>query len=190
MREHSTALLRTEPKSSQRDTPALCFRHQHQSFEDMKIASHIEKFRRLDAMKQRLDRQADSELWIWTAMNAGTHLLNAALHHCGATEEIDSFHTQVEGVYAVPNRADATLSAANHAPGDVMHVGQPPCARSIPAAVQRAGAALRIIEDLREPHVRGSEPLKDDDLERWERAYCECVADLSCALGLPGRGRA
>ena len=69
----------------------------------MKIASHIDKFRRLDALKQRLDSEADRELWIWTAMNACTHLLNAALHQCGATDETDSFHSQVEGLYAVPD---------------------------------------------------------------------------------------
>jgi len=57
----------------------------------MKIEAHLTKFRRLDAMKQRLDVEVDRELWIWTSMNAATHLLNAALHHCGASAETDSF---------------------------------------------------------------------------------------------------
>ena len=34
----------------------------------MKVNSHLEKFHRLDALKQRLDRVADREIWIWTAV--------------------------------------------------------------------------------------------------------------------------
>src|SRR5688500_7640624 len=104
----------------------------------MLIAAHIEKFRRLDAMLQRLDLEPDRELWIWTAMNAATHLLNAALHHTDLTLPTDSFHSQVEGLYCVPDRANGTLADAIHPPGDVMHFGQPPLGRTAPAAIERA----------------------------------------------------
>ncbi len=154
----------------------------------MKIASHLEKFGRLDAVKRRLDPVADRELWIWTAMNACTHLLNAALHRCGATEEIDSFHSQVEGRYAVPDRDNGTLSDSQHRPGDVMHVDQPPVGRPTPPAVERACAALKILEDLRAPHVRGNQPVPDGAASQWELAYSECVAKLSAALGVSARG--
>lgn len=155
----------------------------------MKIAAHLEKFEHLDATLQRLDPRADCELWIWTAMNAGVHLLNAALHHVGATREIDSFHTQVEGLYAVPDRARGTRADAMHAPGDVMHVGQPPIAGPLPSAIERACASLRLIEDLREPHVRGSEPVAAGAEQTWRRAYQTCVAGLRKALGEPRGGR-
>jgi hypothetical protein len=151
----------------------------------MKTASHIEKFRRLDIVKQRLDPAADRELWIWTAMNACTHLLNAALHHCGVTEETDSFHTQVEGLYVVPDRDKGTLIDSQHLPGDVMHVGQPPIRHAPPAAIERACAALKVIEDLREPYVRGNETVKSDAAGQWELAYLDCVAQLFKALGMP-----
>lgn len=113
-------------------------------------------------MKRRLDPEADSELWIWSAMNACTHLLNAALHHCGLTQEIDSFHTQVEGLYVVPDRNSGTLIDSQHLPGDVMHVDQPPIARPLPPAIEHACAALKTIEDLRKPYVRGNEPVERD----------------------------
>lgn len=153
----------------------------------MKIDAHLMKFRRLDAMKQRLDVAADRELWIWTAMNAATHLLNAALHHSGASAETDSFHTQVEGVYAAPDRASGALCIVRHSPGDVMHVGQPPLGCSLPCGIEEACAALRIIEDLRESCVRGSEPFADDAAQHWELAYAKCVAALFEALATPRR---
>src|SRR5690606_8885741 len=131
----------------------------------------------------------DCELWIWTAMNAGVHLLNAALHHEEATQEVDSFHTQVEGLYAVPDRARNTVVDAMHPPGDVMHVGQPPLQARVSPAVARACAALKLIEDLREPYVRGSDAVPPDAPERWARAYRECVEALLTVLCAPGSRR-
>jgi hypothetical protein len=134
-------------------------------------------------MLTRLDPVEDCELWIWTAMSGCTHLLNAALHRCGASVETDSFHTQANGLYAVPQRPGNQLVDAMHAPGDVMHVGQPPLAAPLPPVVERACAALRILEDLREPHVRGSEPVPPGAEQQWRDAYRQCVTGLSDALG-------
>jgi len=155
----------------------------------MKIASHLEKFRRLDATLERLDPGSDQELWIWTAMNAGVHLLNAALHACGATTESDSFHSQVEGLYAVPNRTSGTLHDAMHAPGDVMHAGQPPLVAPLRPGIERASLALRTIEDLRERFVRGSERA-DASLQRdWRAAYATCIQELRAVLDTGGNER-
>ena len=157
--------------------------HSRNDEHPMKIASHLEKFRRLDAALRRLDPGGDQELWIWTAMNAGVHLLNASLHACRATLESDSFHSQVEGVYAVPDRTTGMLHDAMHAPGDVMHVGQPPVAPPLPAGIERGSIALRTIEDLRERFVRGSERA-DAQLQRdWRAAYATCVRELLAVLG-------
>ena len=149
----------------------------------MKVASHIEKFWRLDAMKRRLNAETDCELWIWTAMNACTHLLNAALHHCKATEEVDSFHTQVDGLYVIPDRVNGTLHDAMHAPGDVMHVNQPPIAGPLPPALEKASASLRNIENLRDPFVRGMKQVPQGAEKKWESAYQQCVIQLSTVLG-------
>ena len=73
----------------------------------MLVAAHVEKFRRMEAALGRLDPEADPELWIWTAMNGLTHLMNAALHRLGLTKEVDSFHSQVEGLWAIPDRPEA-----------------------------------------------------------------------------------
>ncbi|MEP7206756.1 MAG: hypothetical protein ABI920_07445 [Casimicrobiaceae bacterium] len=150
----------------------------------MKIESHLEKFRRMDDLLARLDPVADPELWIWTAMNSCTNLLNAALHRCGASAEADSFHTQTDGLYAVPDRRNGGFVDAIDPPGDVMHVGQPALAMPLPAAVERACAALRVIEDLREPYVRGSESVPTAAARDWHEAYRRCVAELREAASL------
>lgn len=148
----------------------------------MRIAAHLAKFRRLDEALRHLDPRMDSELWIWTAMNAGVHLLNATLHHAGATREVDSFHTQVEGLYAVPDRVRGGFADALHPPGDVMHVGQPPISHPVPPAVERGCASLKLIEDLRDPFVRGSEPVPPGAERAWLRAYRELVESFYAAL--------
>lgn len=151
----------------------------------MKVDTHIDKFRRLDAALGRLRPDVDCELWIWTAMNACVNLLNAALHRAGLTEETDSFHTQVEGLYAYPDRARGTLTDAIHPPGDVMHAGQPALGAPLPEAIANASAALTLIENLREPYVRGAEAPAAGATADWERAYRACVDQLSHALGIP-----
>ena len=69
-----------------------------------------------------------------------------------------------------------------------MHVNQPPVGRPRPPAVERACAALKILEDLREPYVRGNQPVADGAAGQWELAYAECVAQLSAALGTSAAG--
>lgn len=150
----------------------------------MLIAAHIDKFRRLNKTKGRLDPEADCELWIWTAMNAATHLLNAALHHVHLTQQIDSFHSQVEGLYWVPDRNTGALTDAIHAPGDIMHFGQPRLGEPIPSTIERAGAALKVIEALRGPYVRGNDPIPRGATQQWERSYRTCVAELVGLLGI------
>lgn len=145
----------------------------------MIVDSHIVKFRKLDAMLGRLDPRTDTELWIWTAMNAGVHLLNASLHQTGVTREVDAFHTQVEGLYCAPDRQTGALHDRLESPGDVMHVGQPPLAKPVSDVIARACVGLKLIEDLREPFVRGSSEVPPGSERAWQDAYAECV-DLLC----------
>jgi hypothetical protein len=153
----------------------------------MKNSSHIAKFRRLDVALSKLDAEKDSELWIWTAMNACVNLLNAALHRSGFTRESDLFHTQVEGVYARPDRVAGTLTDVMEVPGDVMHAGQPALATPLPDGLQRASLALGLIEDLREGFVRGSQTPTKTMTREWQRAYQSCCAELCRMLDIEVR---
>src|SRR5690606_20510263 len=65
------------------------------------IVSHLEKIRRLEALRARLDPLDDFALWFWSAMNCGTHAVNAALHDAGITRADDVYPMQ-PGVYLVP----------------------------------------------------------------------------------------
>ena len=150
----------------------------------MKIESHLDKFRRLHEMQARLDPSEDRELWIWTAMNASVNLLNASLHRHGITREADSFHTQIDGLYVVPDRRNGTLHDSLELPGDVMHVGQPALDLPLPPAIERAGRNLRTIEDLREPYVRGNGVPPAGIEHQWQAAYAQCVRELCQALDL------
>lgn len=60
----------------------------------MNVAAHVEKIRKFEALRSRLDPLEDFELWFWAAMNAGTQAVNAALHHAGVTRADDVFPTQ------------------------------------------------------------------------------------------------
>jgi len=76
----------------------------------MNVQSHLEKITRLESLRGRLDPLQDFELWFWAGMTAGTHAVNAALHHGGITASDDMYPTQ-PGVYLVA-QPDGGLSAA------------------------------------------------------------------------------
>ena len=52
-----------------------------------------------------------------------------------------------------------------------MHLGRPPIPAPLPEPIQRAGAALKVIEDLRAPYVRGSDPVPKGASAAWLEAY-------------------
>ena len=99
----------------------------------MNIAAHQAKIDKLEALRARLDPLQDFELWFWSGMTAGTHAVNAALHHAEVTRDDDVFATQ-PGVYLVP-AADGSLKPKFHPLGDVLHVGRPKIEGGIPADV-------------------------------------------------------
>lgn len=129
----------------------------------MKVASHLEKIRKLEALRARLDPLEDFELWFWSAMNAGTQAVNAALHHAGITRDNDVFPTQ-PGVYLVQHPGKG-LQPAFHPLGDVLHVGRPKVEGPIPDDVQKMMREIEVIEHHRDPCIRG------------ERAPTRAIAD-------------
>ena len=118
----------------------------------MKVASHLEKIRKFEALRVRLDPLEDFELWFWSTMNTGTQAVNAALHHAGVTSDDDVFPTQ-PGVYLV-RQPGKGLHPAFHPPGDVLHVGRPKVEGPIPDDVQEMMHEMEVIEHHRDPCIR------------------------------------
>ncbi len=151
----------------------------------MKIDSHLDKIRRLRAARERLDALDDFELWFWAGMHAGTHAVNAALHHAGLTRDDEVFATQ-PGVYFVP-RADGPPREARHPLADVLHVGRPHVPGTIPADVARMMHAMEVIEQYRDPCVRGDRAPTADIVAECDAALRECLDLFEKRIGGGGR---
>lgn len=118
----------------------------------MNVAAHRAKVAKLEGLRLRLDPLQDFDLWFWAAMTAGTHAVNAALHHAGVTRDDDVFPTQ-PGVYLVL-QPDGSLKPAFRALGDVLHVGRPKIEQPVPDDVALMMAAMEIVEHHRDPCIR------------------------------------
>lgn len=143
----------------------------------MNLASHLEKIRKLEALRARLDPLEDFELWFWSAMNAGTHAVNAALHHAGITRADDVFPTQ-PGVYLVP-QPHAAARVAFHPLGDILHVGRPKVEGPIPEDVARMMHGMEVIEHHRDPCIRGERQPTRAIADECDRALRDCLDLLS-----------
>jgi hypothetical protein len=144
----------------------------------MKTAEHLEKWRRFEDARTKLDARLDFELWFWATLSGGTALVNAALHAASITRENDLLATQIPHVYAVRGANGATMQQLAR-DCDLIHVDVPPLDRSLPPDLERAFAAMRTLETFRDPCVRSDEPVTAEVVERCDRAH----ADLLAALG-------
>lgn len=143
----------------------------------MIVASHLDKFRRLSALRTRLHPLDDFELWYWTTLTAGTNALNACLHDAGLTAPDPVFST-IPGVHVV-RRADGSYGRELRGPGDVSHVGWPPIDGPIPADVERLIAALETIEHHRDPCVRGVRTPTPAIADECEAAFATLLGVLA-----------
>jgi hypothetical protein len=141
----------------------------------VKIAAHLEKLVKLEALRARLDPGEDFELWFWAGMTAGTHAVNAALHDAGVTLDDPMYPTQ-PGVYLVP-RPDGSLAPAFRPLGDVLHVGRPKVEAPVPADVAAMMHAMEIVERHRDPCVR-------EGIAPTPRTVAECDAAVRRCLEL------
>lgn len=141
----------------------------------MKVASHLEKIERFDALRNRLDQFADFEIWFWTTMNAGTNAVNAALHATGITED-GPWYPQQPGVYMVEGDGPGSFVPAFRPLGDVLHVGRPKIEKPLPEKVQRIAHLMDVIEEWRDPCVRDGEPVTQEIIDKVDTAYHEVVA--------------
>jgi hypothetical protein len=147
----------------------------------MKIAAHIEKFRRFDALRSRFDPQSEFELWYWMSLSAGTALINAALHKAAITREHHSFATQVEHVYLVVEPDGSSRNAILRAV-DIIHVGMPGITVQLPPPIAEAFAAMEIIEKYRDPCIRADHPIDRKVIETCSAAFAKCVSAASRIL--------
>ena len=160
----------------------------------MNVGSHREKIAKLEALRARLDPLEDFELWFWSAMNAGTHAVNAALHRVGATGDADMFATQ-PGVYLVP-KADGSLTAELRPLGDVLHVGRPKVEAPLPPDVLAMMHEMETLEHHRDPCVRGDREPTAAIVAECDGALRRCLAGLDtlearlAAAGRAGAGGA
>lgn len=145
----------------------------------MRIADHVEKIARLDGLRGRLDPLLDFELWFWATMTAGTHAVNAALHHARVTQATDAYPTQ-PGVYLVPR--DGDLQPAFGPLGDILHVGRPAIEAPMPADVEQIMHAMERIEAHRDPCVRGGRKPTPAIANECEEALRSCLALLDHRL--------
>ncbi|MBB5503530.1 hypothetical protein [Paraburkholderia sp. MM5384-R2] len=143
----------------------------------MKVASHLEKIRSLEGLRARLEPLDDFELWFWAGMTAGTHAVNAALHHAAVTRDDDVFPTQ-PGVYLVA-QPDGSLKPAFHPLGDVLHVGRPKVEAAVPEDVAAMMHQMEIIERHRDPCVRDGVAPSVAIVDECAAALGECLRLLN-----------
>lgn len=153
----------------------------------MNLAQHLEKVARYEALMERLDVLRDFELWVWVAMSSGTNVLNAALHATGITSDRACYPVRPNR-YMVPGASPATWTQEEGPLGDVLHVDVPAIEAAMPAALERACEALRVIEDARDPCVRGAREITPELAASCEAAYRDCVAATKPILEGPGGG--
>ena len=140
----------------------------------MNIAAHLQKAIRMDAVRERLDPLEDFELWFWMSMCGGTHAVNAALHHVGATDDGDYFCTQSIDVYLEREGADGWKHALRYG-CDIIHVGMPKLEVPISAPLQQAFDAMLVLEDLRDPCIRGDTAITQQVVKAVDSAYQTCL---------------
>lgn len=149
----------------------------------MHIDAHLRKISRLESSRSRLDPLADFELWFWAAMQAGTHALNAALHHCGLSSESRAFAMQ-PGVYLVPQAEGAPVPTLLP-PGDVLHLGRPKIDGELPPDLKQMAHAMETIESYRDPCVREGKPATPVIAAECEAALQQCLSLLRRRLEQP-----
>ncbi|MCW5684925.1 MAG: hypothetical protein KIT85_11030 [Pseudolabrys sp.] len=146
----------------------------------MNVGGHLEKISRLNALRSRLDPIDDFELWFWAGMTAGTHAVNAALHHAGITDDADMFATQ-PGVYLV-RQSDDSWRPAFRPLGDVLHVGRPKVDGPVPDGIAAMMHAMETVEQHRDPCLRGRRAATPQIVRQCSDALADCFRHLETQL--------
>jgi hypothetical protein len=139
------------------------------------IDAHLEKVRRMEAVRARLDSLEDFELWFWMSMCGGTHAINAALHRVGATDDGEYFCTQSVDVYLERGDKPGEWRHSLRYGCDIIHVGMPAVQVPIPAPLRDACNAMLVLEELRDPCIRGDRAITPQIVAAVENAYRNCT---------------
>jgi hypothetical protein len=142
----------------------------------------MEKIQRMAGRRETLDPTDDFELWMWMSMTIATHAVNAALHACGLTKSDDYYSYHVVGLYVVPPARGGVWRKEARALGDVVHVDLPPVPGVLPAAIQKSFAALKVLEDMRDPYIRKADPITPQLVARCQAAYLESMHEAIAML--------
>ncbi|GAA4470945.1 hypothetical protein GCM10023094_00670 [Rhodococcus olei] len=143
----------------------------------MRTASHLDKFGRLCDLRSRLDPIDDFELWYWTTLTASTNAYNASLHLAGLTRDDPVFST-IPGVHVVP-QPDGGYARELRGLGDVSHLGWPPVDGEIPDDIQDLEIALEVIEEHRDPCLRGERRPTRHIVDECERQFARIASVLA-----------
>jgi hypothetical protein len=140
----------------------------------MEASAHWEKVDRMDAIRSKLDRVDDFELWYWMALDAGNQAVNAALHASGVTAEEPFLASQVNDIYA-HRLDDGTWTWAVRRGGDIIHPQMAKFDRPVPDRLRSAIEALHTLESFRDSCIRLGEPVTPEVTETCERSYRTCI---------------
>lgn len=144
----------------------------------MDIASHLEKVKRFERYRDRLDPEKEFEMWYWMSLSGGTSAVNAAQHAAGLTDDGDYFCTQSVDVYMRGGKRDDPDSWK---PGfmwdvDVIHIHMPEISKPLTPRLEKAYAAMQVLEDVRDPCVRGGRKITKKIIRDVDAAFTTAVA--------------
>ena len=144
----------------------------------MDIASHLEKLERFERARHKLDPEMEFEMWYWMSLSGGTNAINAALHAAKLTADGDYFPTQSVDVYLQGGRHDEPQSWKPKFMWDVdvIHIHMPDVSKPLTPKLEQAYAAMQVLEDVRDPCVRGGRKITKKIVREVDAAYTAAVA--------------
>ncbi|MSP67331.1 MAG: hypothetical protein EXQ96_04385 [Alphaproteobacteria bacterium] len=141
----------------------------------MKIDAHLEKLRNTESVRRRLDPKADYELWYWMTLTGGTAAINAALHSVGATDDGDYWCTQAPDIYLGPGKKPGEFTPSFRRRADIIHVHMPDVSAKLPPELDEAIRAMDVLEEVRDPYIRGDAIVTQEVVDRVDGAYRKAV---------------
>lgn len=143
----------------------------------MDIASHLEKVKRFERARQKLNPETEFEMWYWMSLSGGTSAINAALHAAKLTDAGDYFTTQSIDIYMQGGKHDKPESWKPKFMWDVdvIHIHMPEISKPLTPKIKKAYAAMQVLEDVRDPCVRGGRKITKKIVRDVDTAYAAAV---------------